>query len=265
MPFGLPIKWTTCYYILLGLSATWAYSLSALQGPTMWTLLFTKTLALLHLSSCLPALTTYLSPSAGITTELPALFSLLWKPCQEVSSNPTWPPSHGKGCLSSLVWDISHWQVSQSAWGYSVWNVCYYTLNPLLTDDFSQLLLELPHIPLQVLYMFQVLWSFLPPFPSELPVLSSTYMVKFSLPPKRLPKHFLGFHDFVSPVYHLHPRSLTDKLPLVAYINSLLWGSFCNHFSFPLWNQILWNSHSVTENSFVSARFNSIVWQVRNS
>lgn len=30
---------------------------------------------------------------------------------------PTQPLSHGKGCPSSVIWDISLWQASQSAWG----------------------------------------------------------------------------------------------------------------------------------------------------
>lgn len=149
MPFGQPTKWAPCYYILLGLSTTWAYSLQCTTGSHHVGNSIYKELSLHHLFSYIPALTTHLSPSIGVTTELPVLFSLLWKPCQEASSNPTWPPSHGKGCLSSLIWDISHWQVSQSAWGYLVWNFCYHTLNFLLTDDSSQLLLEFPHLPLQ--------------------------------------------------------------------------------------------------------------------
>lgn len=111
----------------LGLLTTWAYSPLALWGPNTWAIQLLRRLDfssffLIHLSNHLSLLFYWIS----VSTELNALATFTTEAtlvCQEASSHPAGPPSHGKGPLLSVIWEISLWCVTQSDWGCPGWKL----------------------------------------------------------------------------------------------------------------------------------------------
>lgn len=136
----------------LGLLTTWAYSPLALWGPNTWAIQLLRRLDfssffLIHLSNHLSLLYYWIS----VSTELNALATFTTEAtlvCQEASSHPAGPPSHGKGPLSSVIWEISLWCVTQSEWGSPGWKFLSPQHLPLffLADPLDSSL-ELSHLP----------------------------------------------------------------------------------------------------------------------